>query len=59
LYAAMKFIVEKPFTVAQTLLFGFVLPIPGDILLCIICSIIAAKALPRTSFIIHKQGVAS
>jgi biotin transport system substrate-specific component len=59
LYAAMKFIVEKPFTVTQTLLFGFVIPIPGDIFLCIICSIIVAKILPRTSLIIHKQGVAS
>jgi len=59
LYTAMKFIVEKPFTVSQTLLFGLVIPIPGDIFLCIICSIIVARILPRMNFIIHKQGVAS
>jgi biotin transport system substrate-specific component len=59
LYAAMKFIVDKPLTIAQTLLFGFVIPIPGDIFLCILCSIIAARILPRTNFLIQKQGVAS
>ncbi|ASS90636.1 MAG: biotin transporter BioY [Bacillaceae bacterium] len=59
LYAAMKFIFDKSLTIAQTLLFGFVIPIPGDIFLCILCSIIAAQILPRTNFLIHKQGVAS
>jgi biotin transport system substrate-specific component len=59
LYAAMKFIVEKPFTVGQTLLFGFAIPIPGDIFLCIVCSIIVARIIPRMSFIINKQEVAS
>jgi biotin transport system substrate-specific component len=59
LYASMKFVVEKPFTIGQTLLFGFALPVPGDIFLCIICSILIARLLPRTNFIIHRQEVVS
>jgi biotin transport system substrate-specific component len=59
LYVSMRFIVEKPFTIGQTLFFGFVLPVPGDIFLCAICSIIVARILPRTNFMVNKQEVAS
>ncbi|QPA30589.1 biotin transporter BioY [Thermaerobacillus caldiproteolyticus] len=58
LYAAMKWIIEKPFTIGQTLWFGFVLPVPGDLLLCTVCSVIIARILPRINVVISKQEVA-
>ncbi|UQD51952.1 biotin transporter BioY [Bacillus methanolicus] len=49
LYGAMKFVVEKPLTIEQTVLFGFLIPVPGDIVLCFICSILASRILDRST----------
>ncbi|MED0680024.1 biotin transporter BioY [Aneurinibacillus thermoaerophilus] len=43
LYIAMNIIAGKTFTLWQTFLYGFLLAVPGDLLLCIIASIIAVK----------------
>ncbi|BDG45901.1 MULTISPECIES: biotin transporter BioY [Parageobacillus] len=59
LYIAMKWIVEKPLTVGQTLWFGFLLPVPGDLLLCAACSVLVARMLPRIHSVIRKQEVVS
>ncbi|WP_027409962.1 biotin transporter BioY [Anoxybacteroides tepidamans] len=59
LYAAMRWIIEKPLTVWQTLLYGFLLPIPGDLFLCVICSIIAARVLARINFAMDQKEVVS
>ncbi|NNV07558.1 biotin transporter BioY [Geobacillus sp. C56-T2] len=47
LYGAMKWIVEKPLTIGQTIWFGVLLPIPGDLILCAACSLVAARVWPR------------
>lgn len=59
LYAAMKFLVEKPLTIKQTVLYGLLIPVPGDIVLCIICSILASKILARLSAFPVGKGVAA
>jgi biotin transport system substrate-specific component len=43
LYIAMNLIVGKAFSIWQTFLYGFLLAVPGDIVLCLIASAIAAK----------------
>ncbi len=47
LYGAMKWGVEKPLSLNETLLFGFILPVPGDLLLAAISAIIIHKVRPR------------
>lgn len=47
LYVAMNILIGKAFTVWQTFLYGFLLAVPGDIVLCLIASVIAVK--------VHKQ----
>ncbi|HWI48862.1 MAG TPA: biotin transporter BioY [Rummeliibacillus sp.] len=47
LYGAMKWVVEKPLSLHETLLFGFYLPVPGDLLLAAISAIIIHKVRPR------------
>jgi biotin transport system substrate-specific component len=47
LYMAMNVIIGKTFTLWETFLYGFLLAVPGDILLCLAASIIAVK--------VHKQ----
>lgn len=47
LYGAMKWIVETPLSISQTILYGFLLPVPGDLLLCILCAVIIQKVRPR------------
>ncbi|MDE3838883.1 biotin transporter BioY [Bacillus methanolicus] len=59
LYGVMKFVVEKPLTIKQTVLYGFLIPVPGDIILCIICSILASKILARLSGLPVGKGVAA
>ncbi|BAU28821.1 biotin transport system substrate-specific component [Aneurinibacillus soli] len=43
LYVAMNFISNTPFTLWQTFKYGFVLAVPGDIILCLFASVIAAR----------------
>lgn len=43
LYIAMNLIANTPFTLWQTFWYGFVLAVPGDIILCLIASVIAAR----------------
>ncbi|BDG37360.1 biotin transporter BioY [Saccharococcus caldoxylosilyticus] len=59
LYMAMKWIMEKPLTIGQTLWFGFVLPVPGDLLLCAACSVLVARILPRIHIVIRNQEAVS
>ncbi|AIE60037.1 BioY protein [Bacillus methanolicus MGA3] len=59
LYAAMKFVVEKPLTIKQTILYGFLIPVPGDIVLCMICSVLASKILARLSAFPTGKGVSA
>lgn len=47
LYGAMKWIVETPLSINQTILYGFLLPVPGDLLLCILCAVIIQQVRPR------------
>jgi biotin transport system substrate-specific component len=47
LYGAMKWLVEKPLSLHETLLFGFYLPAPGDLLLAAISAVIISKVRPR------------
>lgn len=47
LYGAMKWFVEKPLSLHETLLFGLYLPIPGDLFLAAISAVIIHKVRPR------------
>ena len=47
LYGSMKWIIEKPLSIQDTLFFGMILPIPGDLLLCIICSVLIYRLKPQ------------
>jgi biotin transport system substrate-specific component len=59
LYGAMKFVVEKPLTLEQTVLFGFLIPVPGDLFLCFICSVLASNILARLSGLPAGKGAAA
>ncbi|MBA9026157.1 biotin transporter BioY [Peribacillus huizhouensis] len=58
LYGAMKWVIEKPLSLHETLLFGFYLPAPGDLLLAFMSAVIISKVRPRLKHIIIKQGAA-
>ncbi|TYR79426.1 biotin transporter BioY [Priestia megaterium] len=47
LYGSMKWIIEQPLSIQDTLLFGMLLPIPGDLVLCIICSLLIYRLKPQ------------
>jgi biotin transport system substrate-specific component len=47
LYEAMRWFVHTPMSVYNTLLYGFILPVPGDLLLCGICAVIIFQVKPR------------
>jgi biotin transport system substrate-specific component len=47
LYGAMKWVVETPLSIYQTFFYGFLLPAPGDLLLCVLCAIIIQQVRPR------------
>lgn len=47
LYGAMKWVVETPLSIYQTIFYGFLLPAPGDLLLCVLCAIIIQQVRPR------------
>ncbi|PJN87652.1 biotin transporter BioY [Bacillus sp. mrc49] len=49
LYGAMKWMAEAPLSLYQTLLYGFFIPAPGDLLLCILCAVIIKQVRPRLS----------
>ncbi|MFF2594491.1 biotin transporter BioY [Priestia megaterium] len=55
LYGAMKWIIEKPLSLSDTLLFGAVLPMPGDLLLCILCSVLIHRMQPQFSCLSSKR----
>ncbi|MEH7584703.1 biotin transporter BioY, partial [Priestia megaterium] len=55
LYGAMKWIIEKPLSLSDTLLFGAVLPMPGDLLLCILCSVLIHRMQPQFSRLSSKR----
>lgn len=58
LYGAMKWIIEKPLSLSDTLLFGAVLPMPGDLLLCILCSVLIHRIKPQFSRLSSKRAKA-
>lgn len=47
LYGAMKWIVEKPLSIKDTVFFGMILPIPGDLLLCVLCTVLIYRLKPQ------------
>ncbi|MFD3447252.1 biotin transporter BioY [Microbacteriaceae bacterium 4G12] len=47
LYGAMKWIVEKPLSLHDVLLYGFLLPAPGDLLLAAVSAVMIYKIRPR------------
>ncbi len=49
LYWAMKWFVHTPISIYNTLLYGFILPVPGDLLLCVLCAVIIHQVKPRIS----------
>ncbi|AGE23584.1 putative biotin transporter [Geobacillus sp. GHH01] len=57
LYIAMKWIAGAPLSIGQTLWFGFLLPVPGDLVLCAVCSVIAARVWPRVRPIMMTRGM--
>ncbi|MCP1354097.1 biotin transporter BioY [Aneurinibacillus migulanus] len=54
LYAAMNVLIGKTFTVWQTFLYGFLLAVPGDIILCLVASAIAVKVHKHVSPLKHR-----
>ncbi|WP_285769057.1 biotin transporter BioY [Peribacillus sp. SI8-4] len=53
LYGAMKWFADAPLSLGQTVLYGFIIPAPGDVLLCMLCAIIIQRVRPRLSKFIH------
>ncbi len=47
LYGVMKWIIEKPLSIRDTLLYGMILPVPGDLLLCVLCSVLIYRLKPQ------------
>lgn len=47
LYGIMKWIIEKPLSVTDTLLYGMILPVPGDLLLCFLCAVLIYRLRPQ------------
>ncbi|WP_312753837.1 biotin transporter BioY [Rummeliibacillus suwonensis] len=47
LYGVMKWVIEKPLSLHETLLFGFYLPVPGDLFLAAISAVIIYKIRQR------------
>lgn len=57
LYGAMKWFLETPISVYHTLLYGFILPVPGDLLLCGLCAIIIQQVRPRIVRFVNSKEV--
>ena len=55
LYGAMKWIVEAPLSIYQTLLYGFLLPVPGDLLLAALCAVLIKQIRPRIARMINEK----
>ncbi|MCK6256296.1 biotin transporter BioY [Fictibacillus sp. KIGAM418] len=55
LYAAMNWFVNTPFTLSQTFLYGFLLPVPGDLLLCFLCAVFIVQTRPRMARFINRK----
>lgn len=49
LYGAMKWIVEKPLSLHDTLFYGFFLPVPGDLIIAAISAVIIYKIQARVN----------
>lgn len=47
LYGVMKWIIEKPLSIQDTLFYGMVLPVPGDLLLCFLCAVLIYRLKPQ------------
>lgn len=57
LYGAMMWIIEKPLSIKDTLLYGMILPVPGDLLLCILCSVLIYRLRPQLQrFIVTERN---
>ena len=57
LYVAMKWFIEKPLSIHDTLLYGMILPVPGDLLLCVLCSVLIYRLRPQLQrFIIIERN---
>lgn len=57
LYAAMNWFMQTSFTFNQTILYGFLLPVPGDLLLCFLCTLFIVQTRPRmVRFIIREEN---
>ncbi|MFC0610543.1 biotin transporter BioY [Scopulibacillus daqui] len=59
LYGDMNYIMSTPITLKQAFIFGCLIPIPGDLILCVLCSILSARMMPiiKPRFSIQQQGV--
>ena len=57
LYIVMKWVAATPLTIGQTIWFGFLLPMPGDLVLCAVCSVIAARVWPHIRPLTMTRGI--
>ncbi|MFD2617485.1 biotin transporter BioY [Terrilactibacillus laevilacticus] len=57
LYESMKWFLQTPISVYHTLLYGFILPVPGDLLLCALCSLIIYQVRPRIAQFVKNKEV--
>lgn len=55
LYGSMKWVIQTPMSLYQTLLYGFILPVPGDLVLCVLCAIIIHQVKPRISRFVNTK----
>lgn len=47
LYGVMKWIIAKPLSITDTLLYGMILPVPGDLILCFLCAVLIYRLRPQ------------
>ncbi len=52
-YIISNFVIEQPIALKPLILYCFVFPVPGDILLCIFASLIAKRVIP----VLRKKGL--
>lgn len=52
LYGSMNWFIHTTFSIEQTFLYGFLIPIPGDLLLCILCAIITVRLTSNPSILL-------